>query len=56
MREKGISILLVDQNIEKGIDVSDYVYMIQLGRNYLEGSRDFFKKSLKEIISKSLIG
>jgi branched-chain amino acid transport system ATP-binding protein len=56
MRKKGMSILLVDQNIEKGIDVSDYVYMIQLGRNYLEGSRDFFKKSLKEIVSKSLIG
>ena len=55
-KKSGISILLVDQNIEKGIDISDYVYMIKLGKNEVEGPRDFFKKSIEEIMRKSLIG
>lgn len=56
IKKSGISILLVDQNIEQGIDISDYVYMIKLGRNEVEGPKDFFKKSIEELIRKSLVG
>lgn len=49
LKEEGITILLVDQNIRQAIKVADYVYVLELGRNRLEGSREEFddlKKTL----------
>ncbi len=49
LKEEGITILLVDQNIRQAIKVADYVYVLELGRNRLEGPREDFgdlKKTL----------
>jgi len=38
LRDKeGITILLVDQEIRKALKISDYVYVLELGRNKYEG-------------------
>jgi branched-chain amino acid transport system ATP-binding protein len=37
LRESGITILLVDQEIRLALKVADYVYVLELGRNKYEG-------------------
>jgi branched-chain amino acid transport system ATP-binding protein len=49
LKEEGVTILLVDQNIRQAIDIADYVYVLELGRNRHEGPREEFddlKKAL----------
>ena len=41
-REHGVTILLVDQNVKAALDVCDYVYVLNMGRNDVEGPRDLF--------------
>src|SRR5881397_3021520 len=41
-RDAGATILLVDQNIAKAIQVSDYLYMIEMGRVRHHGPRHVF--------------
>ena len=43
LRDKeGLTILLVDQEIRKALKISDYVYVLELGRNKYEGPRSEF--------------
>ena len=42
LREAGVGILLVDQDIQRALSVADYVYIIDLGRNRLEGPPSSF--------------
>jgi branched-chain amino acid transport system ATP-binding protein len=42
LREEGITILLVDQNIRQAINIADYVYVLELGHNRHEGPRAEF--------------
>jgi branched-chain amino acid transport system ATP-binding protein len=49
LKNEGITILLVDQNIRQAIRIADYVYVLELGRNRHEGPRSEFddlKKAL----------
>ncbi|MGD8996509.1 MAG: ABC transporter ATP-binding protein [Anaerolineae bacterium] len=49
LKEEGVTILLVDQNIRQAIEIADYVYVLELGRNRHEGPREEFddlKKAL----------
>jgi branched-chain amino acid transport system ATP-binding protein len=49
LKEEGITILLVDQNIRQAISIADYVYVLELGRNRHEGPGEEFddlKKAL----------
>ena len=55
-RNGGLTILLVDQNIAKAVAISDYLYMLEMGRVKLEGPREVFATNLREIIRDSLIG
>jgi branched-chain amino acid transport system ATP-binding protein len=51
LKQEGITILLVDQNIKQAIEVSDYVYALALGKNLTEGPREDFanlKEQIKE--------
>ena len=48
--EEGRGIILVDQNVVQAIEIADYVYVIEMGRNKIEGSRKDFDADLKEII------
>jgi ABC-type branched-subunit amino acid transport system ATPase component len=55
-RESGVTILLVDQNINEAVKASDYVYMFEMGRVKLEGPQERFTANLREIVRSSLIG
>lgn len=49
LKDEGITVLLVDQNIRQAIKIADYVYVLELGRNRHEGPREEFddlKKAL----------
>jgi ABC-type branched-subunit amino acid transport system ATPase component len=52
----GISILLVDQNINAAIDNAHYLYMLEMGTVAMEGDSPFFRENLKDIIRDSLLG
>ena len=49
-REEKKAILLVDQNIRKGIEVADYIYVLELGRNKMQGTKEEFKQDSKKIV------
>ena len=55
-QKKGITILLVDQNINQAIDNSEYLYMLEMGAVAMQGSAHMFKENLKDIIRDSLLG
>ncbi len=50
---RGISVLLVDQNVRQCVRVSDYLYVLELGQNKAEGSAELFRSddALRELIS-----
>ena len=37
LRDEGITIVLVDQDIRRALGIADYVYVLDLGRNRAEG-------------------
>jgi ABC-type branched-subunit amino acid transport system ATPase component len=55
-RDRGVTILLVDQNIAKAVDVSDYLYLIERGGVRREGPREAFASEMRAIIRDSLLG
>ncbi len=55
-RARGVTILLVDQNIAKAVEISDYLYMLEQGRVRREGPREAFADQLREIIRDALLG
>lgn len=54
--ERGTTILLVDQNIMKALEVSDYMYLLEMGEVKQKGAKREFEKSIREIIKVSLTG
>jgi branched-chain amino acid transport system ATP-binding protein len=50
---RGITVLLVDQNVRQCVRISDHVYVLELGRNKVDGSAgDFTKDSdLRNLIA-----
>lgn len=36
-REEGITILLVEQNVQEALELADYAYVLQTGRIFMEG-------------------
>jgi branched-chain amino acid transport system ATP-binding protein len=38
LRRDGVGVVLVDQDIRRALQVADYVYVIDLGQNRLEGT------------------
>lgn len=55
-RGRGVTILLVDQNITKAVEVSDYLYVIEGGQVRREGPQGDFADHLRELIRDSLLG
>jgi ABC-type branched-subunit amino acid transport system ATPase component len=55
-RAHGVTILLVDQNIAKAVEVSEYLYMLEMGRVRREGPRRDFADHLRDIIRDALLG
>ncbi len=50
LKEGGKAIVLVEQNIREAIGIADYVYVLDLGRNKVEGSQDEFATDLKDLV------
>ena len=48
--KEGITIMLVDQNIRQAIELSDHIYVLELGRNTVDGTREKLDKEIKDII------
>jgi len=40
--DDGMTVVLVDQNVRRCAEVSDYLYILELGKNKAEGSREAF--------------
>jgi branched-chain amino acid transport system ATP-binding protein len=55
IREQGTTIFLVDQNILKALEVSDYMYLLEMGQIKQEGPKEAFEENIREIIRDSLI-
>lgn len=48
--EEGRSILLVDQNVRHAMEIADYIFVLEMGKNKAEGTRSDFDSDLKEMI------
>lgn len=49
LREEGRTIVLVEQNVKKAVAMSDYTYLLELGKVKCEGTRE--ELNLREIIA-----
>ncbi len=52
--KEGTTILLIDQNIKKAVEVSNYMYLIEMGQVKKKGPKEDFEASIREIIKESL--
>jgi branched-chain amino acid transport system ATP-binding protein len=52
---QGTTILIVDQNIMKALDVSDYMYLLEMGQVKQGGDKKDFEQDIREIIKVSLM-
>ncbi|MGA8261390.1 MAG: ABC transporter ATP-binding protein [Arenicellales bacterium] len=50
LKEHHYTILMVDQNVKKSIEIADYVYVLRLGQNSHHGPQAEFRDRLPEII------
>lgn len=50
LKEEGRTVLFVDQNVRQAIRLSDYVYILKLGRIVEEGPKEKFEAELKSLI------
>jgi ABC-type branched-subunit amino acid transport system ATPase component len=52
--EEGRTILVVDQNVIAGVDVADYIYVLELGTNKIEGTKATFDAEYRDAIAEWL--
>ena len=50
LREQQLTILLVDQNVREAVGLADHIYVLELGRNRVDGSRQAFETNLHAMI------
>jgi branched-chain amino acid transport system ATP-binding protein len=50
LKEEKFTILVVDQNVKKSIEIADYVYVLNLGENSHHGPHHDFEARLDDII------
>jgi branched-chain amino acid transport system ATP-binding protein len=55
LKEEGRTILLVDQDVRSAMKIADYVYVLDLGKVQVNGSREAFEGRLGEIVRSWLI-
>jgi branched-chain amino acid transport system ATP-binding protein len=55
LKEEGRTILLVDQDVRSAMKIADYVYVLDLGKVQVSGSREAFEGKLGEIVRSWLI-
>ncbi len=52
--DQGRTILMVDQNVIAGTDVADYIYVLELGTNKLEGTKAEFDSTYRDTVAEWL--
>ncbi len=50
LREQQLTILLVDQNVREAVALADHIYVLELGQNRVDGSRQEFETDLHAMI------
>jgi branched-chain amino acid transport system ATP-binding protein len=55
VKKQGVTIFLVDQNITKAVEVSDYMYLLEMGKIKKQGAKEGFRENIRDIIRDSLI-
>ncbi len=55
LKEQGTTILLIDQNILKALEVSNYMYLLEVGQIKQQGPKEEFEQNIREIIRDSLM-
>jgi len=50
LKNEGFTILLVDQNVKRAVELADYVYFLKLGKNYYEAPGKEAREKLEEIV------
>lgn len=50
LRDEGITLLMVDQNIRESIGYSDHVYVLERGQVSSESAADEIEKNLKQVV------
>jgi branched-chain amino acid transport system ATP-binding protein len=54
LRDEGITVLLIEQNVKKSLEIADRGYVLENGRMVLEGDREELRAS--ELISRAYLG
>lgn len=54
LKETGMTIILVEQNVQEALALSDYAYVLQAGKLVLEGTREDLISS--ELVTKAYLG
>jgi len=55
IKKQGTTIFLVDQNILKALEVSNYMYLLEMGQVKQRGPKEEFEDKIREIIRDSLM-
>ena len=50
LKDKGYTILMVDQNVRTAVSLADYVYVLELGKNTREGPKAEIGRDLESLI------
>jgi branched-chain amino acid transport system ATP-binding protein len=50
LKEDNKTILLVDQNVRVAVDLADYIYCLEFGRNNVEGEQSEFEGNLAALV------
>lgn len=54
LRDEGLTVLLIEQNVTKSLEIADRGYVLESGRVVLEGSRDGLLSS--EVVGRAYLG
>jgi branched-chain amino acid transport system ATP-binding protein len=55
IKEQGTTIFLIDQNILKALEISNYLYLLEMGQIKQKGPKEDFEENIREIIRDSLL-
>lgn len=55
IKEQGTTIFLIDQNILKALEISNYMYLLEMGQIKQKGPKEDFEENIREIIRDSLL-
>lgn len=50
LKQDGLTILLVDQNVREAIRIGDFVYVLEVGQNKVSGTKAEFESNLHDMI------